>query len=117
MRSRFPFRAAFVPSIRKAYLPSRTGSCTTLTLSVLGAPFHCSVVPVSKSPRQMTSAETEVIDINRIVNSKPINVRLVDEVRVEKPVTEDIISSPESPVEGGVRMPPRTLLVYMSRQN
>src|SRR2546426_12558283 len=90
MRSWSFFRAALVPSIRKAYLPSRTGSVTTLTLSDLGAPFHCSVVPVSKSPRQMTSAETEVADINRIVNSNRLCTRLADTKLV-------IVSSPGCP--------------------
>src|SRR5436190_3035707 len=57
MRSRSPRRAALVPSICNAYLPARTGSVTTLTRSLLVAvPRHCSVVPVSKSPRQIISA-------------------------------------------------------------
>src|SRR4051794_40879341 len=64
MRSCLPFLAAFVPSIRRAYFPARTGSFTTVTPS-LGAPFHCFVSPVSKSPRQMTSADTLVADSTR----------------------------------------------------
>src|SRR3954467_12466425 len=57
MRSRSPRLAALVPSICNAYLPARTGLVTTLTRSFLVAvPRHCSVVPVSKSPRQRTSA-------------------------------------------------------------
>src|SRR5262249_32327428 len=65
MRSLSFLRAALVPSIRRAYLPSRTGDVTTITLSFLGGLFHCSVVPVSKSARQMTLAETVVIDRKR----------------------------------------------------
>src|SRR6476620_5046667 len=57
MRSRSPRLATLVPLIRIAYLPSRTGSVTTLKSPVLGTPRHCSVVPVSKSPRQRTSAD------------------------------------------------------------
>src|SRR5262245_34834200 len=65
MRSLSFLLAALVPSIRTAYLPSRTGDVTTVTPSFLGGLFHCSVVPVSKSARQMTSAETVVTDRNR----------------------------------------------------
>src|SRR5437870_345881 len=79
MRSCLPFWAALVPSIRKAYLPARTGSVTILMLADLGAPCHCSVVPVSKSPRQRTSAETEVADMNGIASS---NTRYLDLDRV-----------------------------------
>src|SRR3954465_3154435 len=65
MRSLSFLRAALVPSIRGAYLPSRTGDVTTFTPSFLGGLFHCSVVPVSKSARQRTSAETVVADAKR----------------------------------------------------
>src|SRR4051812_14671824 len=64
MRSCVPFRAALVPSIRRAYLPARTGSVTTLTPS-FGAPFHWDASPVSKSPRQRTSADTVAADTRR----------------------------------------------------
>src|SRR5262245_41419067 len=76
MRSSLPFRAALVPSIRKAYLPSRTGSVTTLMPSNLGVLFHCSVLPVSKSPRQRISAETVVADRNGIITSKGMSSRV-----------------------------------------
>src|SRR5436305_1296853 len=66
MRSLAPLLAELVPSIRSAYFPSRTGSVTTLTCSDLGAPFHCSVVPVSKSPRKRTSADAGAAGTSRI---------------------------------------------------
>src|SRR4029453_10099696 len=76
MRSRVPLLAALVPSIRSAYLPSRTGSWTILTASDLGAPFHCSRFPVSKSPRQITSA-------GAVATSRP--TRIIDRMVVLRP--------------------------------
>src|SRR5689334_5882421 len=56
MRSFVPRLATLVPSIWSAYLPARTGACTILKLPAFGSPPHCFVSPVSKSPRQRTSA-------------------------------------------------------------
>src|SRR4051794_2820308 len=72
MRSRSPRLAALVRSIRNAYLPARTGSVTTVTWSFLVAvPRHCSVVPVSKSPRQRISAAIGCAENNMVaVSSK-----------------------------------------------
>src|SRR5438874_11858384 len=70
MRSRFPRLAALVPSILSAYLPARTGLVTTLTWSfVVAVPRHCSVVPVSKSPRQTISAAIGRAESNAVAVS------------------------------------------------
>jgi hypothetical protein len=40
--------------------------------TILEAPFHCLVSRVSKSPRQMTSADTVVADTMRNARNKPL---------------------------------------------